>query len=71
MESKGQPILADLVKNVLKDLAKVVIDNRERRAPIGNFELIYKAKNEVNRPKGTMSLDLTIEGKKHGIKIRK
>jgi hypothetical protein len=52
-------------------LAKVVIDNRERRAPIGNFELIYKAKNEVNRPKGTMSLDLTVEGKRHGIKIRK
>lgn len=74
MSSKGQPILKDLVKNVLTDLAKVVIDWEDKKSSkTGEFELVFRSKNEVLRPKQVnmgQKLDLTIEGKAHGIKMR-
>mmetsp|Transcript_10364 Transcript_10364/g.15946 ORF Transcript_10364/g.15946 Transcript_10364/m.15946 type:complete len:107 (+) Transcript_10364:2427-2747(+) len=70
MESKGQPILKELVANVLTDLAKVVVDHAHSRfAKTGNFKLVHRAKNEVMRPDGKMNLDLTIKGKKFGSKM--
>jgi len=55
MESKGQPVLKSLVKSVLTDLAAVVVDYpNSRKADTGGFTLVHKAKNEVNRPKGSM-----------------
>ena len=48
MSSKGQPVLQHLVKSVLTDLAKVVVDYPNKRsADTGGFKLIHKGKNEV------------------------
>ena len=63
MESKNQPILAHLVRSVLTDLAKVVIDYpKNKKADVGNFELVVKEKTEIIRPKNTMNIDLKLNG---------
>ena len=65
MESKNQPILAHLVRSVLTDLAKVVIDYpKNKKADVGNFELVVKEKTEIIRPKNTMNIDLKINGRR-------
>lgn len=52
------------MKSVLNDLAKVVIDYpKNKKASTGGFEIVYKAKNEVLRPKGNMGCDLKVEGR--------
>ena len=74
MSTKGQPILKTLVKNVLTDLAKVVVDWEDKKTSnTGGFELVFRSKNEVTRPKQVnmgQKIDLTVEGKKHGTKMR-
>ena len=73
MECKGQPILKELVNNVLTDLAKVIVDIPiTKSADTGQFKLIHRGKNEVKRPKqlGGRELDLTVQGKKHGTKMK-
>lgn len=71
MECKGQPILKELVHNVLTDLAKVVVDwENKKSSATGGFKLINRAKNEITRPKGDYKLDLTVLGTKYGSKIR-
>lgn len=63
MDTKNQPVLQHLVKSVLHDLAKVVIDGRKNKnADKGGFEIAYKAKNEVLRPKNNMTCDLKVDG---------
>ena len=48
---------------VLHDLAKVVIDGRKNKnADKGGFEIAYRAKNEVLRPKNNMTCDLKVDG---------
>lgn len=52
MSCKGQPVLQKLVKGVLTDLAKVVVDYPNRKsAETGGFRPIYRGKNEIVRPK--------------------
>jgi len=57
-----------LVKMVLSDLVKVIVDypnaKKKKKCDIGGFELLHKAKMQVDRPKGTMTLNLPVEGKK-------
>ena len=64
MDSKGQPILQHLVRSLLGDLAKVVIDWQEKRiSETGGFILAHKAKNEAQtKSKVGTVLDLTLEG---------
>ena len=74
MECKGQPILQDLVKSVLTDLAKVVVDwQAKKTSDTGDFILVSKQKNEavsyskqvnIGKP-----LDLSVHGKKYGFKM--
>lgn len=48
METKNQPVLARLVKSVLTDLAKVVIDYpKYKKTETGGFILVHKAKSEI------------------------
>jgi len=57
-----------LVKMVLSDLVKVIVDypnsKKKKAADTGGFELLHKAKMQVDRPKMTMTLNLPVEGKK-------
>ena len=65
MECKGQPVLGALVKDVLSDLAKVVVDwEKKKSSDTGGFVLVHRAKNEITRPKVDYNLDLTVQGKK-------
>ena len=67
MDYKGQPILKDLVHNVLTDLAKVVVDwQKKKSSDTGKFRLIHQAKHEIPCPKPDYKLDLTVHGKKYG-----
>jgi hypothetical protein len=66
-------VLKSLVTSVLQDLAKVIVDIPiTRSADTGGFKLVYRGKNEVSRPKqlGGRALDLTVEGKKYGFKMK-
>ena len=48
MDTKDQPVLKKLVKSVLQDLAKVIVDYpKDKKAETGSFELVQKNKNEV------------------------
>ena len=48
MDSKNQPGLQHLVKSVLTDLAKVVVDYpKNKKAEVGKFELVVSAKTEI------------------------
>jgi hypothetical protein len=63
MDTKSCPILARMVKNVLTDLAKVVIDYpKNKKCDTGGFSLVVRAKHEVQRPKGNMNCDLRVDG---------
>ena len=65
MDTKDQPVLQILVKSVLTDLAKVVVDRpKNKKADTGGFQIVHKAKFEVYRPKGNMNCDLKIIGSK-------
>ena len=56
-------MLKKLVKSVLQDLAKVIVDYpKNKQAETGQFELVQKNKNEVMRPKDSMTLDLKVDG---------
>ena len=74
MSTKGSDVLKHLVKSVLTDLAKVVVDWEDKKsANTGGFELVHRSKNEVLRPKQANmghKLDLTLQGKKYGKKVR-
>ena len=55
------PVLSRLVKNVLHDLAKVVIDCRKNKsADKGGFILCHRGKNEVVRPNNNVLSNLRI-----------
>jgi hypothetical protein len=65
MDTKGQPVLQKLVKSVLNDLAKVVIDLRkDKTADIGGFQIVHKQKHEILRPKNGMEMKLKVDGEK-------
>jgi hypothetical protein len=52
MCAKNQPILKELVSNVQTDLAKVVVDHRKNsNKATGGFEIVHRARHEVQRPK--------------------
>ena len=72
MSCKGQPVLQQLVKGVLTDLAKIVVDHpKNRSADTGGFRAVYKGKSEIVRPKQIgKPIDLTVTGKKHGSKVK-
>lgn len=65
MDTKGQPVLQKLVKSVLHDLAKVVIDlHKDKNADIGGFQVVHKQKHEILRPKNNMETKLKVDGEK-------
>ena len=69
METKDQPVLQRLVKAAMTELPKVIIDYAKAKksnetVDTGDFQLVYKAKSEVQRPKG-IGMDLRVDG--HGI----
>lgn len=48
MDSHNQPILKELCKNVLHDLAKIVVDlKKNKNADKGDFEIVTRAKYEI------------------------
>jgi len=53
MAAKGQPVLQELVRGVLTDLAKVVVDvPKLRHVDTGGFKMVHRSKNEVGaRPR--------------------
>ena len=57
-----------LVKMVLSDLPKVIIDypkaKKKKKCDTGGFVLCHKAKMQVERPKNAMSVNLALEGKR-------
>ena len=57
-----------LVKMVLEDTIKVVVDyaeaKKKSKVDTGRFELIFKAKRTVDRPTKSFGLNLVCEGKK-------
>lgn len=71
IECKGQPVLKELVHDVLTDLAKVVVDwQNNRSSDTGGFKLVHNSRNEVLRPKTDYNLDLSIQGQKLSVKKR-
>lgn len=65
MDTNSQPVLQRLVKNVLNDLAKVVIDCRKNKnADKGGFILCHKGKNEIVRPNNIVLSNLKVDGYK-------
>ena len=64
METKNQPVLQHLVKTALTDLAKVIIDYpKKKNTDTGGFQLVHRAKCEIQRPKESMHCDLKVNGK--------
>lgn len=62
METKDQPVLQRLVKEALTDLVKVVVDYpKHKKCDVGGFEIVHKAKHEIQRPQG-MVCNLKIDG---------
>jgi tubulin monoglycylase TTLL3/8 len=63
------PVTTELVKEVLNDTVKVVVDyhyasnKRKPKVDTGNWSLIYKAKRAVERPQHSFGLNLLCEGK--------
>lgn len=59
-----------MVKEGLHDIIKVVVDyhfaSHKRRAHVdtGSFELIHRAKRQVDRPSNCFGLNLCVEGKR-------
>lgn len=65
MNTKNQPVLQHLCKSVLHDLAKIVIDmKKNKNCDKGGFEIVHRAKNEVQRPRNNMTIELKCEGQK-------
>lgn len=65
MDYKNQPVLGRLVKSVLNDLAKVVIDCRKNKnANKGGFISVHKGKHEVVKPNNKHINLLKIDGMK-------
>jgi hypothetical protein len=58
------------VKNVLHDLAKVVIDCRKKKdGEKGGFILCHKGKNEIVRPNNIVMSNLRVDGYKAAVHI--
>jgi hypothetical protein len=59
-----------MVDKLLSDIVKVTIDYEEAPVRIkpeidtGDFELLFKAKEQVERPKNALHLTLMCEGKR-------
>ena len=65
MDSHNQPILKNLCKSVLHDLAKIVIDlKKNKNADKGGFEIVVRKLNEIQRPRNNMTIELKVEGRK-------
>ena len=63
MDTNSNPVLSRMVKGVLSDLAKVVIDTRKNKiADIGEFIHVHKGRHEIHRPKNNMQTHLKIDG---------
>lgn len=62
------PVTTKLVKMVLEDVIKVVVDypeaKKKNKCDTGKFECIYKAKRIVDKPMQSFGLSLVLEGKK-------
>ena len=65
------PVTERLVKMVLEDTVKVVVDynsqkNEKKRAKVdtGLYECIFRAKRVVDKPMGSFGLNLEVKGKK-------
>ena len=65
------PVTERLVKMVLEDTVKVVVDyngckSEKKRAKIdtGLYECIFRAKRVVEKPMGSFGLNLEVKGKK-------
>lgn len=62
------PVTEKLVKIVLEDTVKVVVDhaNAKKKSSVdtGFYECIYKAKRIVDKPMASFGLNLVCEGKK-------
>jgi hypothetical protein len=55
MDCKKDSVLSGLVKSVLHDLAKIVIDYKKNKsADKGGFVIAHKAKYEILRPQNNM-----------------
>mmetsp|Transcript_3502 Transcript_3502/g.5976 ORF Transcript_3502/g.5976 Transcript_3502/m.5976 type:complete len:113 (+) Transcript_3502:3016-3354(+) len=71
----GTPTTAVLVRQVLQDLCKVIIDypkaRIKRECDTGGFVQIYKNSVEVPRPKGINLHNLFLEGKRIETKRRR
>jgi tubulin monoglycylase TTLL3/8 len=63
------PVTEELVKEVLVDAAKVIVDYQyasKREKPTvktGNWTCIHKSKMSVERPQASFGLNLMLEGK--------
>jgi len=63
MDCKKDSKLSSLVKSVLHDLAKIVIDYaKNKNADKGGFVIAHKAKYEICRPLNNMQTQLKIDG---------
>lgn len=62
------PVTERLVKMVLEDTVKVVVDyadsKKKSKVDTGKYECIYKAKRIVDKPMKSFGLSLVCEGKK-------
>jgi hypothetical protein len=69
METKTQPVLSSIVKSVLRDLAKVVIDCRKNKgAEKGDFIVVHKGKTEVVRRDNNKYMNyLKVDGHKASV----
>ncbi len=63
------PVTEELVKEVLSDTVKVVVDyhyaskKKKPKVDTGNWSLIYKARRPIERPQHSFGLNLMCEGK--------
>ena len=70
MSTKGQEVLKPLVKGVMTDLAKVIVDYRNyTSADTGGFLLIHKAKHQAMLKPTHKTKDIMVKGKKFGTKM--
>jgi tubulin monoglycylase TTLL3/8 len=63
------PVTSELVKEVLIDSAKVMVDyfyasKRDKpKVNTGNWQMIHKSKRQVEKPQASFGLNLMCEGK--------
>ena len=60
MSSKNQPVLKELTKNVMLDLAKVVIDYPQGKKDTGGFSIVHRAREHTGKAGNIIGLDLTV-----------